>query len=180
VTDLDDWRAAVESLRAEKDAYLADHPQSPLSPDERAAFDGLDYYDPDPDYRYVLELAEDDDPERITVETTTEASTEYLAVGRFRFELDGEERTLVAYRRPDGDANLWLPFRDTTSGDTTYGAGRYLDLDAEADREDGRWVVDFNEAYSPFCAYSDAYECPLVPPTNWLEARVEAGERYPY
>ncbi|MEF8818279.1 MAG: DUF1684 domain-containing protein [Haloferacaceae archaeon] len=180
MTDLDDWRTAIERGRAEKDAYLADHPQSPLPPDERASFDGLAYYEPDPDYRYVLELHEHDDPERITVETTTGGSDEYLGVGRFRFDLHGAERTLVAYRRPDGDQNLWLPFRDATSGETTYDAGRYLDLDAERDREGERWVVDFNEAYSPFCAYSDAYECPLVPPTNWLEASVEAGEMYPY
>jgi hypothetical protein len=180
VTATDDWRAALVDRRAEKDAYLADHPHSPLPADEREGFEGLDYYDPDPDYRYVLDLETADDPERVVVETTADGEREYVAAGRFRFDLDGAERTLVAYRRPDGDANLWLPFRDTTSGDTTYGAGRYLDLDAAADREDGRWVVDFNGAYSPFCAYSDAYECPLVPPTNWLETRVEAGERYPY
>ena len=180
MTDNDDWRAALLDHRAEKDAYLADHPQSPLPPDEREAFEGLDYYDPDPSYRFVRSLHESDDPERITVETTTDGSKEYLAVGRFRFDLGDAERTLVAYRRPGGDANLWLPFRDATSGETTYGAGRYLDLDAEADREGERWVVDFNRAYSPFCAYSDAYECPLVPPTNWLEVPVEAGEKYPY
>ena len=180
MTDLDDWRAALEELRAEKDAYLREHPHSPLSPDERETFDGLDYYDPDPDYRYVLDLEAEDDPERITVETTTDGSKKYLAVGRFSFELGGAERSLVAYRPPDDESRLWLPFRDATSGESTYGAGRYLDLNATEDREEGRWVVDFNEAYNPFCAYSDAYECPLVPPTNWLEAPVEAGEKYPY
>jgi len=180
VTDTDDWRATLQEARERKDDYLADHPQSPLPADERASFDGLDYYPPDPDYRLVLSLHEADDPERITVATTAEGEREYIAVGMFRFELGGAERRLTAYRRPDGDENLWLPFRDATNGETTYDAGRYLDLDADADREDGRWVVDFNAAYSPFCAYSDAYECPLVPVANWLETPVEAGERYPY
>ena len=180
MTDHDDWRTALETLRTEKDRYLADGPNSPLPPDEREAFDGLDYYPPDEAYRFVLSLAVDDDPERITVETTADGEREYVAHGQFRFELGDAERTLTAYRRPGGDGSLWLPFRDATSGETTYGAGRYLDLDADADREGDRWVVDFNAAYSPFCAYADAYECPLVPPANWLDVRVEAGERYPY
>ena len=180
MNDPDDWRAALEKQRDEKDSYLREHPHSPLQPDERETFGGLNYYDPDPDYRYVLEMDAGDDPERIKIETTTDGSQEYFTVGQFSFELGGAERSLVAYRPPDDERRLWLPFRDATSGESTYGAGRYLDLNTEQDREDGRWVVDFNEAYSPFCAYSDAYECPLVPPTNWLEVPVEAGEKYPY
>lgn len=180
MSDTDEWRATLQETRDRKDASFADSPRSPLPPDERASFDGLDYYPPDPDYRFVLSLHEADEPQRIAVTTTTDGDREYVAVGRFRFDLGGQERSLTAYRSPGGDGTLWLPFRDATNGETTYDAGRYLDLDAETDREAGRWVVDFNRAYSPFCAYSDAYECPLVPAANRLEAPVPAGERYPY
>jgi uncharacterized protein (DUF1684 family) len=69
---------------------------------------------------------------------------------------------------------LFVPFLDATSGTTTYGAGRYLDLDPEAD---GSYVLDFNLAYQPYCAYSAAYSCPLTPHENRLAVRIEAGER---
>ena len=67
-----------------------------------------------------------------------------------------------------------MPFRDGTSGRETYGAGRHLDIRVEAN---GSYVLDFNFAYNPYCAYSDAYSCPLPPAENWLPVRIEAGER---
>lgn len=71
-----------------------------------------------------------------------------------------------------------MPFKDRTSGKETYGAGRYLDLDPVADRtDDGLWIVDFNRAYNPWCAYSDQYACPFVPPENWLDVSIQAGEK---
>ena len=71
-----------------------------------------------------------------------------------------------------------MPFRDATSGKESYGAGRYLDLEAETDRTaDGLWILDFNEAYNPWCAYSKNYVCPFTPPENWLTVPVRAGEK---
>ncbi|HEX2293734.1 MAG TPA: DUF1684 domain-containing protein, partial [Actinomycetota bacterium] len=77
---------------------------------------------------------------------------------------------------------LFLPFRDATSGRSTYGAGRYLyDTIKGADlgAEDGRLVLDFNFAYNPSCAYDPRWACPLAPPSNRLDVAVEAGERSP-
>jgi uncharacterized protein (DUF1684 family) len=93
---------------------------------------------------------------------------------------DVDEHTLVAYQRVDHEGgSLFVPFRDKTTGQQTYPAGRYMELHAEGDLEDGATVpLDFNLAYSPFCAYSDAYECPLPPEENWLEVVIPAGERY--
>ncbi|MFC4358709.1 DUF1684 domain-containing protein [Halobium salinum] len=175
-----DWRSDLQTHRDEKDEFLREHPHSPLPEGEREGFEGLDYFDPDPAYRFELDLQEADEKETLTVETTTDGVREYVAWGVFRFDLDEEEHTLRAFRNAgdDEDEGFWLPFRDGTSGEETYGAGRYVDLDADEDRtDDGRWVVDFNRAYNPFCAYSAAYECPLVPASNWLETRIEAGEK---
>jgi uncharacterized protein (DUF1684 family) len=76
---------------------------------------------------------------------------------------------------------IFLPFRDSTGGRQTYGAGRYL-LDtvkgADLGSEDGRLVLDFNFAFNPSCAYDDAWACPLAPPANRLEEPIEAGERH--
>jgi len=73
---------------------------------------------------------------------------------------------------------LFVPFRDATSGKETYGAGRYIDLEPEERlNNEGKWVLDLNKAYNPWCAYSDAYICPLVPTENWLKVPVRAGEK---
>ncbi|MFB6106216.1 MAG: DUF1684 domain-containing protein [Halobacteriaceae archaeon] len=179
VEDPERWRADLAEYRESKDRYLGAHPNSPLPPDQRAAFEGLSYFPPNPALRFVVALAAHDDGETVTVETTAEGERTYDRVGAFTFLVDGEAHSLEAYRERGSDrAGLWVPFRDETSGEETYGAGRYLDLDPDEHRTgDGEWVLDFNYAYSPFCAYSDAYECPLVPMENWLDVRVQAGEK---
>jgi len=176
--DTHDWTAVIEAQRERKDEYFGEDPRSPLPPDVQTDFDGLDYYEVDPDYRYELDLDRFEDPEPVVVGTSTDGEQEYLAWGEFAFEVDGESVTLTAYKGDPDEARLWVPFRDATSGAETYGAGRYLDLEPDEHRTgDGRWVLDFNEAYNPTCAYSDRYECPLPPTTNWLDVRIEAGER---
>lgn len=175
--DREAWEAALSEERAAKDEYIGEHPHSPLPDAERPGFDGLDYYPPDPDYRFVVPLDEYDDHDTVTVETTHEGERTYHRWGELRFTLDGAERSLTAFRADPDEDRFWVPFRDGTSGDTTYGAGRYLDLDPDEHRADGEWVLDFNEAYNPYCAYSDRYECPLPPVENWLDVAIEAGER---
>jgi uncharacterized protein (DUF1684 family) len=91
--------------------------------------------------------------------------------------LDTAEPTArpIGSGRP-GHHPLFVPFSDGTSGHESYGAGRYLDIRAESD---GSHVLDINLAYNPYCAYSEAYSCPLPPAENWLPVRIEAGERVP-
>ncbi|QFU83169.1 DUF1684 domain-containing protein [Natronorubrum aibiense] len=174
----DDWKRTLETQRAEKDQYFANDPHSPIPPAERESIDGLEYYPTDGDYRFELPLSEYDDPERVVVGTSTDGEREYLRWGEFRFTVDGEDVTVQAYKSEPGDDRLWVPFRDATSGEATYGAGRYLDLEPGTHRTaDGKWILDFNEAYNPTCAYSDQYDCPLPPMENWLEVPIEAGEK---
>lgn len=176
-----DWAAAIERQRAKKDQFFAEHERSPLPPDERSSFEGLSYYPPDERFRFELDLREYEDTESVTVGTSTGGEQEYLRWGEFRFEVDGQPTSLQAYKADPADDRLWVPFRDATSGEATYGAGRYLDLEAdEHRREDDTWIVDFNQAYNPTCAYADHYECPLPPTENWLEVAIEAGEKAYY
>ena len=174
------YEERIREHRRHKDEFFAEHPQSPIPAAERADFDGLRYFDPDPDYRVEAELREHGDPEEIVLETTQDGERRYRNVGEFRVRLADGGVTLQAYRAPGHEDRLWVPLRDETNGDETYPAGRYLDLEDPDDRtKDGRWVLDFNEAYSPFCTYSGAYECPLVPMENRLDVAVRAGERTP-
>ena len=177
-TDEDAYSRELTANREEKDRFLAEHDQSPVPPGEREGFDGLDYYPPDPEYRVEATLEVHDDPDPVVMETTADTEVRYERVATLHFELDGEERTLAAYQQSGSDESLFVPFRDKTTGQQTYGAGRYMELEATGDLEDGDEIpVDFNLAYNPFCAYSDAYTCPLPPQENWLETTIEAGEK---
>ena len=175
----DDYVERLRQERAEKDDFFGSHPRSPIPAAERDGFDGLRYFDPDPGLRFETTLHRFDDPEQITVETTRDGQQTYRDVGAFTVRVDGESVTLHAFQSPDDESRLWVPFRDATSGEETYAAGRYLDLETPDDRAGDDWVLDFNEAYNPFCAYASAYECPLVPRDNWLDVPVRAGEKTP-
>lgn len=172
----------VEAQRRRKEEYFANNPHAPIPPEHQGdAFPGLEYFPPNPDYRFELPLEEHEEKESVTVGTSAGGEQEYLIWGRFEFTVDGEACELQAFKGDPSEDRLWVPFRDETNGEETYGAGRYIDLEAEHHRtEDGLWILDLNEAYNPTCAYNEAYECPLIPTENWLECRIEAGEKdYP-
>jgi hypothetical protein len=89
--------------------------------------------------------------------------------------MEGSPVRIQAYQFAEhDDLNLFIPFRDITSGNESYGAARYLDLEVE---HDDRYAVDFNYAYNPYCAYSEDYICPLPPQENWLKVPIRAGEK---
>ncbi|WIV66016.1 DUF1684 domain-containing protein [Natrialbaceae archaeon AArc-T1-2] len=184
--DVDRWRADLEAKREEKDQFFADHPQSPIPPGERDAFDGLEYFDPDPDYRVTATVAVHDDPEPVPMDTTSGREVRYVRVATLEFDLERDDPDLEdgafeihAYQqeRPEEEP-YFVPFRDKTTGQQSYEGGRYMELEADRDLETGDEIVlDFNLAYTPFCAYSETFDCPLPPEENWLEVAIAAGER---
>ena len=175
----DDYAAELRRNRAEKDDFFAQHPQSPIPPEQREDFDGLAYFDPDPDYRVKAAVRRHDEPEPVEMETTDGRTVRYLHVVTFAFDIDGETHELQGYRQAGDDpGGLFVPFRDKTTGQQTYKQGRYMELETDGELTDGDAVtLDFNLAYAPFCAYSETFSCPLPPEANWLDAAVEAGER---
>lgn len=173
-----DWEATVRRQREAETQLFAEHPWSPVPPDQRSTFDGLDYFQPDDSYRFDLSLREFDVHETVRVETTTSGERLYYRWGEFRFTVGDEECALTAYTRDPSTVRLWVPFRDETNGEESYADGRYVDLTAQDRTADG-WLLDFNRAYNPLCVYTDEYECPLVPAENSLDVRIEAGEKAP-
>jgi uncharacterized protein (DUF1684 family) len=174
------WADRLRENRHEKDDFFAEHRQSPVPPEQRDAFDGLDYFDPDPTYRVDATVTVHDDPETVELDVTNGPPTRYERVLSFSFELDGETHTLDGFRGPDEETTVFVPFRDKTTGQATYEGGRYIELELGDDLVDGATVpLDFNLAYTPFCAFNDAFACPEPPEDNWLETTIEAGERAP-
>ena len=140
--------------------------------DERQAFDGLRYYEPNDALSLQLEI-EPAEGNKIRVQTSDGQVREYIRAATVSFDVEGAPTTLTLLSQP-GRPGYFLPFRDSTSGKVTYGAGRYLDLE---EARDGMVSIDFNLAYNPYCAYNEAYSCPLPPHENWLQVPIAAGEK---
>jgi uncharacterized protein len=166
----------LEEFRAAKDAFFRDDPRSPLTPEQRSTFEGLAYFEEDPGFviRAPLETEGVDLTERIVMQTSTGGEQVYRRAGVVRFEVEGEPAQVTLYSSSDMD-DLFLPFRDSTSGKETYGAGRYLEV--EPPGRDGTVTIDLNLAYNPYCAYNPEWSCPIPPGENWLTVPIRAGER---
>ncbi|MFE5288187.1 DUF1684 domain-containing protein [Nocardia sp. NPDC056611] len=99
----------------------------------------------------------------------------HTATGTVTFDLDGERRELVVFGSEA--LGLHVLFTDATSGVTTYGGARRLDLSRPA--ADGSLLLDFNRAVNLPCAFTDYATCPIAPAENRLPLAVEAGEQDP-
>lgn len=177
--DLYDETLVVEH-RQEKDDAFRRSDDSPIPAELRDRFDGLRYFLPDAAYAVWARWTDaGDHPEQLSIGTSHggEARTAYRA-GVLTFRVNGADGRLHAYRFASGantSSTVFVPFTDPTNGSTTYEAGRYLDIDI-ADGTDSV-LVDFNEAYNPYCAYNVNYSCPIVPSENRLPMAIKAGER---
>jgi len=172
------WKEMIQNERNQKDIFFSNHYQSPIPFEERQQFKGLDYYPLDQDFRFELELHEHEEKKILKIEDTQGNEREFLRWGEFGFKIGDKECTLQAYKGDPQEERLFVPFKDKTSAKETYGAGRYIDLDQDAHYiAEGKWILDFNNAYNPWCAYSNSYACPFVDPENWLNVPVRAGEK---
>ncbi|KPV54597.1 hypothetical protein SE17_02750 [Kouleothrix aurantiaca] len=163
----------LEQFRAQKDTFFKTHPQSPLTAEQQAAFAGLRYFPENPDLRLVVPIETFAEKDTVVMQTSTGDERSYTRYGRLRFTVDGQDVTLTLYADEDSGA-FFLPFVDALRGRETYGAGRYLDPEPLGD---GQFLVDFNLAYNPYCAYNDDWSCPLTPVENWLAVPIRAGEK---
>lgn len=163
----------MDDFRNQKDLFFHHDPDSPLSAKQRRRFQGLSYYPEDPSLRLVARVERLTDAEIVQMNTSTGDAATYRRWGRFSFVIAGQPATLTIYQDTEGDS-LFLPFADATSGKETYGAGRYLE---PRELPDGSVLVDFNQAYNPYCAYNDRWSCPVPPRENRLSVAIRAGEK---
>lgn len=192
--DLLDWRRRVAALydrirasrehdavaahhdwRTTRDRLFAIHPETPL--DDPASFSGLRHAAYDPSFAWTAKVDTSVDRERFPVGTSAGEEMAFIRFGRVSLPVgDLDVFWLDAY-----GGGVFLPFADATSGDTTYGGGRYL-LDTAKGADlgslpDGRLILDFNFAYHPSCHYSPRWACPLAPPGNRLDVAIPVGEQ---
>jgi uncharacterized protein (DUF1684 family) len=170
------YAAQVRQARAQKDAAFRTAATSPIPAAQRAAFGGLRYFKPDAAYRVVARLTRAAGLAPLPLALTGGAADAYVRWGTAEFELGGQSQKLVLLQKQGETKELFLPFTDPTNGQQTYGGGRYLDLPVPAP-EATEITLDFNAAYSPFCAYNHDYSCPKPPADNRLTVPMLAGEQ---
>jgi uncharacterized protein (DUF1684 family) len=161
----------LNSFRREKDAFFASHPQSPLTPEQKREFKGLHYFPENPALRLELPVEAYPDPPEIEMQTSTGDVQTYRKLGKIHFAVDGLPAELTIYYNENG---YFLPFVDALAGKETYPAGRYLEPEP---LPGGKFRVDFNLAYNPYCAYNEYWSCPLTPFENRLKVPIRAGEK---
>jgi uncharacterized protein (DUF1684 family) len=159
--------------RRQKDQFFKTSAQSPLTPEQQALFNNLNYYDPNPELDLHVIVEPFETQERIQMQTTTGDWKTFIRSGEFTFTVGGEESRLTVY---EADYGFFLPFVDAGAGTETYPAGRYLEPEYLGGN---RFHIDFNQAYSPYCAYRDSWNCPITPPENRLKVAIRAGEKNP-
>jgi uncharacterized protein (DUF1684 family) len=180
-------------FRIQKDALFARHPQSALNAEQRRGFAGLPYFPYSPQWRLEARLEPEPGEAPVNLTTSGPHPLPFRQAGRLHFTLGDQPLQLVVYWIDVYGGGLFLPFRDATCGDETYGGGRYLwDTVKGADfflgkdgaaptgsmgYSGGQVILDFNYAYNPSCAYDSRWVCPLAPPENRLAVPVRAGER---
>lgn len=165
-------------FQRELNAQYKDASTSPLKEEDRKSFTGLDFFKFDSIYVVTAQFIRTPNENPFKMKTTTDRLPVYVKYGELLFSLKGEDFKLNIYQNQglieqEGyEDYLFLPFLDETNGLESYGGGRYIDARIP---KDDTMVIDFNQAYNPYCAYNDTYSCPIVPRDNYLRIRIEAG-----
>ena len=162
-------------------ASYKDASKTPLKKKDLKIFKGLDFFPVDSSFIVIATLKKITNAPTFEMATTTDRTALYKEYGYLSFSLEGKKHQLTIYRSQDDlkdvafKNNLFLPFTDATSGNESYGGGRYMDVMTTDENSNGTITLNFNNTYNPYCAYNDKYSCPLTPRKNHLDASIKAG-----
>lgn len=175
----DGYVQQIEQHRAAyKDGFLHEE-RSPLKAED---LDKLRFFEADVKYMIKCSFKRTPNEKPFDLPTSSGKTKQFVKYGVLSFELEGKKMQLAAYQNltiknaAQSAQHLFIPFRDETNGETTYGGGRYLDLSV-ADVEAKTPILDFNKCYNPWCSYSAGYNCPIPPAENTLKIEIPAGEK---
>lgn len=167
----------ISLYRHERAEFFRYSPESPFI-SQKVDFKYIDYYPVNTDLKIKARFEKSNKSDTVGLATSTGTIDTFIISGTANFEIQNEQNTLLvlASINPE-DKSLFIPFLDKTSGETTYGGGRYLDVYYSGNNY---ILLDFNKSYNPYCAYTDGYTCPFPPKDNRLNISIEAGEKsYP-
>lgn len=171
----------AKSLAKHRKHYKQEFLNDTRAPLNKKGVKKLRFYQADTTFRVTADFERERDAEPFDMPTYSGITKPYVKFGTATFQLRDTTLELAVYqnlqliRMPQFRDHLFIPFKDDTNGEATYGGGRYMDISKSAIKE-GKLVIDFNKAYNPWCAYSDGYNCPVPPTENHLPVVIEAGE----
>lgn len=171
-------KKAAETFQKNLNEEFADAKKSPLTEEDRLAFSELDFFPIDENFIVEAKFIKSTNEKSFAMKTTTDRAPLYVKYGEISFNLYGEKFKLNVYqnleliKKPGFKKHLFLPFSDLTSGNETYIGGRYIDMEIPKGKT---IIIDFNQAYNPYCAYNYKYSCPIVPLENDLATHINAG-----
>ena len=175
-------KAHKKQIKKHRKAYKKKFLKSERSPLTKKDLKYLRFYDADFQYKVQGKFKLTPDAKPFEMPTYSGRFHRYVKYGELTFILKGEQITLAVYRNlrlfrmPQYRDYLFIPFKDLTNNETTYGGGRYMDVKT-TDIVTGEMIIDFNKCYNPYCAFSDGFNCPIPPDENHLKIKVEAGEK---
>lgn len=139
------------------------------------AFEDIPNFAVDPNWQMEVRLDWFDTPLLIGIPTVLGSERIQKCPALLVFEVNGQRYELSPYESFYGDPVWTVIFGDLTNGETSYGGGRFLSIDAPEPGTNSI-TIDFNKAYNPPCAFSAFATCPLPPPENRLTLAIAAGE----
>lgn len=171
-----------QEYKAWKKQYKKTFREDPSSPLGRIGVTRLRFFKPNESFSIPAKLEMLNTDEVISFPTTTGKTMDYIPYAKARFDVYSQACELIIYKSAKAltqkayDNYLFIPFRDYTCGDESYGGGRYIDLQVSQIKGD-MVEIDFNRAYNPYCAYNEMYSCPVPPAENSLPLEIRAGEK---
>ncbi len=174
----------VKRFKQDFDKYLSEQNEfcksddSPILETDKPEFGGLHYFDYNPNFRFEGPFHIYENPDTVIIYGSKQDERPSIKFGYFEFSFDSKKHQLQIFKilrkKPQKNDYLFLGFTDATSNKETYGGGRYINLELN---EENFYLVDFNYAYNPYCAYNPKYSCAIPTRENHLEIAIEAGEK---
>jgi uncharacterized protein (DUF1684 family) len=166
----------IEKEREKQYKFIKFNIDSPLDEEQKKNFKELDFYAIDPEFKVRAKLVPLEEKKMVELPMTDGSVEKYLKHSFAEFEIKGKPQKLLLLQsvKEMDKRNFFLAFADETSGNETYGGGRYINL-----RQDGKnsITIDFNLSYNPYCAYNPDFACPLPPKENIMQIPIPVGEK---